>query len=350
MSCSPFDVTGCVAELADSALQAFAGSVAKAVGALMQDVMTWWVKTSSIDLASLPLRQLQQQTMPITVLVATCAMIWAGIKVCVSRRGDPLIPVGRGLVNVLLATGIGITVSTEALRVGDSLSRWLLAAGAQGQAAERMGSLVDLTPLVPQQAALVIVLGVVVFLITLLQWVVLLFRQAGIVFLAPLLPLAAATSMGSASSPAFRRLLTWLVSLIVYKPMVAFVYLVGFQVLGTSTGVQGTLIGTVILVLAVVALPALLRFFSWAVDPTAAGVHDGGRLLAGAALGLAAAQTAGTFGAFVSRTGPGSSGTAGGGGAGPSGALPALAAPQLALPAGRSTEQGLPDGPSVERS
>jgi len=354
MPCNPLNPVSCVAALADSALQAFAKSVASAVGTLMQALMTWWLKTPSIDLSSLPLRRLQDRTLPITVLVATGALIWAGTKMCVSRRADPLVPAGRGLFNVVLATGLGLTVSTGALKLGDSLSRWLLDAGAQGQAAERMGALVALQPLAAAQPALVMVLGVVVFLMTLVQWLVLLFRQAGIVFLAPLLPLAAATSMTSSSSAAYRRLLTWLLSLIAYKPMVAFVYLVGFQVLGQSSGVEGVLIGTVILLLAVIALPALLRFFSWAVDPAATGLHDGGRTLALVGAGLALAQTAGSFGTFMSATGPGTAGAAAAG-AGPSGAptsgggAPALAAalPRAPMPiVARAT--GSPDGPAVE--
>jgi hypothetical protein len=322
--------------------------MADAVGNLLEGVMTWWVKTPSVDLSSLPLRQLQDRTVPLIVLLATCAMIWAGTKTCLSRRGDPLVPAGRGLLNVVLATGLGITLSTQALRLGDALSRWLLDAGAQGQAAHRMGTLVDLASLASGSPVLVIVLGVIVFLVTLAQWLLLLLRQAGIVFLAPLLPLAAATSMTSSSSPALRRVLMWELSLLAYKPMVAFVYLVGFQVLGQASGVQGVLIGTVILVLAVIAMPALLRFFSWAVDPSATGLHDGGRILAGAAVALSVTQTAAMFGAFMARSGPGSVAAGGGAGSpGPTGADPAVAAPLPALPPGRrSAQRALPAGPS----
>ena len=262
-------------------------------------------------------------------------------------------PAARGLLNVVLATGLGIAVSTQALRLGDALSRWLLDAGAQGQAAHRMGTLVDLASRASGSPVLVIVLGVIVFLVTLAQWLLLLLRQAGIVFLAPLLPLAAATSMTSSSSPALRRVLMWELSLLAYKPMVAFVYLVGFQVLGQASGVQGVLIGTVILVLAVIATPALLWFFSWAVDPSATGLHDGGRVLAGAAVPLSVTQTAATFGAFMARNGPGSLGGAGSGGGGgggasaPTGADPAPSAPLPALPpARRSAQRALPAGPS----
>src|SRR5205085_2693041 len=82
--------------------------------------------------------------------------------------------------------------------------------------------------------------------------------------LAALLPLAASGSINESTKPWLNRMLPWLLTLVLYRPMAALIYMIGFTFLGTGNDVTTVMTGLMVLVLAVVAMPAMMRFFSWA--------------------------------------------------------------------------------------
>lgn len=144
----------------------------------------------------------------------------------------------------------------------------------------------------------IILLGMVTFFVTLLQWVLLFFRQGSLIILAGLLPLAAAGSMSQSTRPWLRRLLAWLLSILAYKPMVAFIYAAGFTLFGSGRDLSTVVLGVVVLALSVVAMPALLRFFSWGVEagPAHLGGVVGGAIAGGVGVATAAVTLAGSRG------------------------------------------------------
>jgi hypothetical protein len=100
----------------------------------------------------------------------------------------------------------------------------------------------------------------------------------------------------------FPKVLSWTLTLIAYKPIVATVYAVTFMMLGgpeDATAVRHAaaipaeqdpagqlrwlVLGLAMLLLSLVALPAAAKFFSWTVGQTASG-GGGGGMLAGAAM------------------------------------------------------------------
>ncbi len=78
----------------------------------------------------------------------------------------------------------------------------------------------------------------------------------------------------------------WLLGLVLYKPFAALAYATAFFLIGDSEGDPRTVfVGLTMLVLSIVALPTMIKFFSWAA-PAAVGSSGGGTLaaLGGAAL------------------------------------------------------------------
>jgi hypothetical protein len=104
------------------------------------------------------------------------------------------------------------------------------------------------------------------------QWVLGFVRQAGILVLAALLPLAASGSVNESTKPWLNRMPPWLLTLVLYRPMAALIYMIGFTFLGTSNDVTTVMTGLMVLVLAVIAMPAMMRFFSWAGVSVTGGV------------------------------------------------------------------------------
>jgi hypothetical protein len=108
-----------------------------------------------------------------------------------------------------------------------------------------------------------------------------------LVILAGILPTTAAFTNTEMGRQWFQKAVGWTIAFILYKPAAAIVYSVAFLLMGNNSG-QDALIGSItgftLMVVALFALPALMRF----VTPMVGAVASGGGTGAGAAVGAMA--------------------------------------------------------------
>ncbi|GGM88089.1 hypothetical protein ACFFX1_34240 [Dactylosporangium sucinum] len=153
--------------------------------------------------------------------------------------------------------------------------------------AERMQLL--LAPMPPgMSAVLVITVGFLALLASLTQAMLLLFRNGAIIILAGMLQLAASGTFTAGTSNWLRRVLGWLLALVFYEPFAATSYGVAFMLVGdrANKDIATWLTGIGMLVLSLVALPAMMRFFNWTVGAVQQAGNSGGMLAAAGAAGL----------------------------------------------------------------
>jgi hypothetical protein len=191
----------------------------------------------------------------------------------------------------------------------------------------------------------VVVLGIVAIIISAIQAVLMLFRQGALVVLAGVLPLAAAGMLTPATRGWFRRVTGWMLALIFYKPAAAAVYATAFTMIGTGKDPRTVLMGFTMVFLSLLALPVLMRFFTWTTGHVADASGGGGFLqtaLQGAvAVGALRGMSGGAGGSgpveqarmVSARLGPADSGPSGGASSG-AGARPGTPpAPAAGAPA-----------------
>ena len=195
-------------------------------------------------------------------------------------------------------------------------------------------------------ALVVVVLGIVAIIISAIQAVLMLFRQGALVVLAGVLPLAAAGMLTPATRRWFPRVTGWMLALIFYKPAAAMVYATAFTMIGTGKDPRTVLMGFTMVFLSLLALPVLMRLFTWTTGHVADSSGGGGFLqtaLQGAvAVGALRGMSGGAGGSgpveqarmVSARLGPAGSGPAGASPPG-TGARPgATPAPASGAPAG----------------
>src|SRR5437762_13316113 len=144
-----------------------------------------------------------------------------------------------------------------------------------------------------------------------------------------MLRLAAAGMRPPAIRRWFPRVAGWMLALIFYKPAAAMVYATAFTMIGTGKDPRTVLMGFTMVFLSLLALPVLMRFFTWTTGHVADSSGGGGFLqtaLQGAvAVGALRGMSGGAGGPgpaeqarmVSARLGPAGSGPAG---ASPSGA------------------------------
>ena len=284
-------VSGVANSVTGDLLSVLADGIRSAVAWIFTSLTTWWLKLPSPDLAhEAAIGSMRQWLLPITAAVAITGMITSAARMVLTRRPNPLLDVGSGLVVIAAAGTLGVLVPSLLMQAGDSWSGWVLQKASDGSLSSRMSSLENLTG-VPD--VIVIVYGIFALVMGTIQAALLMFRQAAVVILAAVLPLAAAGAMSPLTRNWVRKIVSWMLALIMYKPAAAAVYATAFTMIGKGTNLQTIVMGFAMLALSLLAMPVLMRFFTWTTGAIASG---GG---AGQFLGMAAA---GAFAAGAMRS------------------------------------------------
>src|SRR6266511_1186391 len=292
-----------------------------------------------------PAAQLRGWTLPLTVLIAVAGITWQGITMAVTRKGEPLLQAIRGTWNTALWGAVGIAATQLALRAGDDYSFWILKQAIFGDSpnpVDTMGSKIGDMAAPEAGIALIvlILLDIPILFGTLLQILLMIFREGSVVILAGMLQLAAAGTFTRATSGWLQKVLAWMLALVAYKPIAATVYATGFLLMGAS-GMRNFVMGLAVMALSIIAMPALMKFFNWTVGSVGGGGGGPGMLGAAGAAGMhAAASLRGVGGysaadhsRYMEQHGPsGNTGSPSGSGSTQPGPLPT--APSSAAPAG----------------
>jgi hypothetical protein len=296
MHCNPLADPGCVVGTfvktatggaTSDVLNGIAQAIDTGVRWVVDNTVTWWVQIPSPNLAAEPaVTRVQQWLLPITAAVAVGGVIAAGARMALTRRASPLLDITGGLLTVAAAGTLGLTVATLLLKAGDAWSSWVLQVSTGGQFTHRLDLILQLGG--GAAAAVTLVFGLIAIVLSLVQAVLMLFRQAALVILAGVLPLAAAGSIAPMTRPWVRKVTGWMLALICYKPAAAAVYAAAFTLIGTGRSLRTVLMGFVMLLLSVLMLPALMKFFTWTTGSIATPGGGGGQLLNAATMGAIA--------------------------------------------------------------
>jgi hypothetical protein len=273
--------------VAGGVLNSVAQAVTEGIRWIVVNTATWWIQLPSPNLAAEPaVTRIQQWLLPVAAAVAIGGVIAAGLRMAITRRGNPLLDLGGGLLTIAAATTIGAAAAALLLRAGDAWSAWVLRASTGGQFTHRLIQLLDLGG--GAAPAVVLIFGVIAIILALAQAVLMLFRQASLIILAGVLPLAAAGSIAPTTRPWLRKVTSWMLALICYKPAAAAVYATAFTLAGSGHSATTALTGFAMLALSVFTLPALMKFFTWTTGTISSGGGGGGQFLSAAAMGAVA--------------------------------------------------------------
>jgi type IV secretion system protein TrbL len=378
--CGTLDFGCKAADAVSNAIDDLADKIVTAVAESVASLGTFWINTGSPDVEQSGAVSFIRDSLTWYVAgAAVLSVIVAGARMAWEQRSQPGLDLLRSL-GILIGIGGASTVGISlALAASDALARWLIDRST-GDFAGGMVQLLQLTSADDQGVAviLLILLGLLALLAALVQMALLVVRNGFLVVLAGTLPLAASASNTAAGKAWLTRSVGWLVAFILYKPAAAVIYATAFQLVGEANGGDGitsAITGITLMIMALVALPALLKLTAPLVAAAAgSGGGSGGAALAAAAIPTGAAMVgrrsaaaaaggaaaagagsagatgasgvSGSRGATASATAGASTGTGSGGGAG-GGAVATLTRGQAVAQVLRGTTSGAsPSAPS----
>lgn len=319
-------IGGAASSVAGSAIDKFASAVSEAVGESVKTVATIWTKVPTVGLGSgETATKLQDNLFWFVGLAAVFSVIIAGGRMAWEARAQPLRDLGQSLITLVLVTGAGLAVLRLVVVAGDEFSTWLIGGAGGADFNKKMtGMLAAVTATGgPLGAMLVILVGLILILASIAQIVLMIARSGMLVLLAGILPLSAAATNTESGKQWFQKTIGWMIAFALYKPAAALVYAAAFELFGDSKDLMGALTGMTMMVLAVAALPALMKLCVPLVGSLSGGGGGGGGMMAGGAMGASSMGGGGGPTGAISQPSqsPASMGTPGSrGSSGPSGA------------------------------
>lgn len=310
-------VSNAVGKAVDSAFGKAAESVGKFAGDMLVESMTWWIGTDSIDLSYADVMSGKQPVQRIVFFIMMAGILSCSILMMITRRTQPAAEVLMGGVKYAVISSMAMIVLSGALHAGDDFAKQMIESGA-----DEFGKRVQLmlgTSTIGNPGG-VLFLGSLAALLGFVQWVMGFIRQAGIIVLYSMILFAAAGQLTTWGRQWFPRIASVCIALVLYKPMAAFIYSLGFKLIGTEQSLTTLVTGIMVVALAVIALPAMLKFFDFLGVHVSSGSGALATVMGGAAAGgmFAAAGSGGSgssssmsgdgFANFMSATGPGGSG------------------------------------------
>lgn len=298
-------VGGAVSSMAGSAWDAICRSFADAFTSVLQWFGKVFISMPDPDLGSI--HGVYAISLTLGMLVAMFLLIMQAGSVVWTRSGAPLAQALIGLPKAALAALLTLAVAAQIMAASDYLANWIVTSSGTSMTAftQRLTTLLALSsvdgPEIP--SVLLLLFGLLGIVVVLVLWFELVLRNAVFCVLVATAPIGAAGQIGSSTQDWWRKLVKAGVQLAMVKPVIALVFVIGFDMAGTATGITGLISGMAVLFMAVFAWPAIGRLFTF----TSAAM--GGAMGAGALVGAVANRTAGggpgidpaSFGQFSER-------------------------------------------------
>lgn len=281
---------------------------------IIKQFLTSWVGSDFlVALDNKATAWFQDTSLPITILLLTVGLIVAGIRTMYSQRGEPFGEAMRSLARVVAVTSFGTVLIQILVWGGDAYAEWILKVSGTSATAGYVDA-----GFAASSPGLALLFGLVGVLAVGIQWVIMFVRQAMLLLLNAFWPMSASYAMLRQGQQAFEKVTAWIIAFIIYSPLAASIYAFAWRLKNGQDGAGGVLYGLMLIILAVVALPAIMRL----ITPIAAalGNASGGAMAmgftaaavsAGVAVGAAVATGGAAAGAGAGAAAGGGAGTAG---------------------------------------
>lgn len=218
--------------------------------------------------ASGPVLEIQRHLWWYVGAFLVLSVIIAGARIAWEQRAEPAKELLGSLFTMVVISGASVGGIGLLITAGDSFAKNILFGddgvvdadfGAQVLRMLGVGSDVDLKT----GAVIAALVGCVALFATIVQAMLLLIRDGILLILVAVLPLAASITNTAMGKQFLTKLLAWILAFLLYKPAAAIIYAMAFEVFkpgdDEETSLIQVILGLVLMLLSLIALPALMR-------------------------------------------------------------------------------------------
>ena len=303
--------------LASAGFDAVVKEFAKGVGDIVKTLATFWTSVPTEKLstaAGTPVGMLTAMLDWVMLAVGMLSILLVAAHMAITHRGDTLADAGTGIIRFILVTSCQVPALALLAGAGDEFSNWIINTAAGGNFGARVATVFG-TALAsgPLGTAVVFIGCLLAIVASLAQVIAMVARNGVLIITAAFSPIAAAAAIHKGNEDIWKKLWMWQLAFVLYKPVAATIYAAAFVTIGNGKSATDQLSGLALMIMSVLALPALLRLMM----PVSAKMSSGG---GGGALAGAAVAASGVGSVMSARRGAGGGSGGGSPSQGPSGA------------------------------
>lgn len=271
-------------DIANDAWNSICQSFADAASKLLTGFAGTFVDIPDLDVGSAGVKSVYAISLGIAATIAALLLIGQVIRTALTHDGSAVAHGMAGVGKAALAFLLTLTIAGTSLAAADDISRFIISKsfGSTDAFSTKIAKLVAWDP--GTTGSLLLIFALIAAALVVVLWFEMLLRNAALGVLIATSPIAAAGQVSETTKTWWSKLVGSCIQLVILKPVIALVFAVGFGMAGGSQDMETTLAGMLVLLLAVVAWPAIARFFSFA------NVQVGGGAGLGALLGFAAGR------------------------------------------------------------
>lgn len=278
----------------------WAYNIIQDVSATLLKVGTVWtgVGTPRLGGADSAVGFVHSTTHILVVALAVASLFVAGIHLALSRRGETAMSVLQGLLALAVVSGASVGVGQLLVDASDAFSTWVIGLAVDGDAGKFGSKVLSVTSVTGSLGLTVLIVGGLGALVANLVQIGLMFiRSAMLILLVGIMPLAAGAYSTKWGRGWLWKIVAWFFAFLMFKPAASIIYAVAIRLvqgdswsLSNGEDLTSFVMGVVMLILAVLSLPALVTFMVPATEALSAG--GGGAAGAGAVLATGAMTVA----------------------------------------------------------
>lgn len=229
--------------------------------------------------------------------LAVLSVIIAGARMAWTQRAQAGKDLLQSLFTLVVVSAAGLTGIGLAVAAADGFSTWILDGATGKDFGQNITAMIGISSTSGIGLIALLIVGVVATFFTYIQVILMVIRGGMLVLLAGIFPISAAFTNTETGRSWFKKCTGWLIAFLLYKPAAAIVYAAAFKLTGADlfkddgTGLIKILTGLALMAMALVALPALMRFVAPMVSQVGGGGGAGMALAAGAGAGAAELAT-----------------------------------------------------------
>jgi len=331
-NCSWYQV-GChasewISDTANDAIGRFVEGLHDGATTMLRLIGTWWLELGGPDFGSGAVTGLQENLRYFVWVFGILGFFYALGKLAITQDvRSGAMSMGAQIFRMIVAGSLYIIAVPMLVDAGDATATWLLDRAMDEEVEGNFASLAGSSAALSANMGSAFLIFILMLIGAIVNFFFMIFRDVMFLILVSFIVVLAAASGTEAGNEAWRRANGWLLALLLFKPVAGGIYALGFRLIRNQDtdaatggdafmeGLVSSLTGLLVLLLAALALPALIKFIA-PVAAAGAGAFSGGAAIgavAGVAAGAAVIASSGGTGA-AAMTGGG--GTASGAGAG----------------------------------
>lgn len=214
----------------------------------------------------------------------------------------------QGLLALALVSSVSVGAGQLLVEASDEFSTWVIGLAVEGDAGQFGGKILNVTGITGSLGLTVLIVGGLGALLANMVQVGLMFiRSSMLILLVGIMPLAAATFSTKWGRAWLGKIIAWFFAFLMFKPAASIIYAVAIKLVqGESWSIADGdeltrfITGVIMLILAVLSLPALITFMVPATEALSSGGGGGAGAGVGAVLATGAMTVARGAGAAAS--------------------------------------------------